>query len=243
MYPRFEEEKICATLAKIFSMISSDNIIIWDWNGTLLNDVEISIIAMNSMLQERHLPLLTETIYKDVFCFPVRQYYEKIGFNFEQESFETVGLDYMDRYRDLSHQALLADDAVEVLTKLQELGCRQLVLSSMKQALLQKMLKDYGIFHFFSNVYGIENDYGGGKIELGIRMLKELSINTQRTIMIGDTLHDAEVADKMKIHCVLFSGGHQSLKRCLSSNKTVINDLRSILCCDNHCTDIQEIIK
>ncbi|MDD4848271.1 MAG: HAD hydrolase-like protein, partial [Bacteroidales bacterium] len=200
-------------------MITTQTCLIWDWNGTLLNDLEISIIAMNSLLKERKLPLLTEQYYKQVFDFPVKLYYEKIGFNFEQESFEEVGLEFMQRYQKLLSRATLTDHSLEVLSKIQNIGCEQFVLSSMKQSLLQKMLKDYGIHHFFKAVYGIGDDYGGGKMEIGRKLLSEQKIYSNNALLIGDTLHDAEVADEMNVSCLLFSGGHQSIQRCLSSKK------------------------
>lgn len=210
-------------------MVNSSNVIIWDWNGTLLDDLKISIMAMNSMLEERNLSLLTEMRYKDIFCFPVRLYYEKIGFDFNKESFECVGLDYMERYKKLLPQAFLTNHAIEVLEKCRQLGCKQFVLSSMKQALLCQMLKDYGIIQFFDTVYGIGDDYGGGKLNEGMKLMQEKRINSQLAVMIGDTVHDAEVSDKMNIKCILFSKGHQSEMQLRKANSIIIDDLRALL--------------
>ena len=58
------------------------NHIIWDWNGTLLNDRWLCVEAINQALNKRNLPMLTEGKYKDVFSFPVEDYYKKVGFDF-----------------------------------------------------------------------------------------------------------------------------------------------------------------
>jgi len=55
--------------------------IIWDWNGTLLNDIQLCVQTINEMLDKRNLPLLSVNDYKDVFSFPVKNYYQKIGFD------------------------------------------------------------------------------------------------------------------------------------------------------------------
>ena len=55
----------------------SINVILWDWNGTLLDDVEVCIESMNSMLSKRKKPLLTREHYKEIFTFPVIDYYRK----------------------------------------------------------------------------------------------------------------------------------------------------------------------
>ena len=52
--------------------------IIWDWNGTLLNDVDMCINCMNQLLQPRNIALLDHKKYQEVFTFPVQDYYEKM---------------------------------------------------------------------------------------------------------------------------------------------------------------------
>ena len=64
--------------------------VIWDWNGTLLDDNWLCVEVMNTLLSSRNLPLLTLERYRDIFDFPVKNYYEKLGFNFKKESFEIV---------------------------------------------------------------------------------------------------------------------------------------------------------
>ena len=61
--------------------------IIWDWNGTLLDDLDLSLESVNILLEERNLPALSVEKYKDIFCFPIVDYYVKAGFDFEKEAF------------------------------------------------------------------------------------------------------------------------------------------------------------
>ena len=51
--------------------------IVWDWNGTLLDDRWLCIEAINIVLRSRGMPLVSNKNYRDVFCFPVIEYYEK----------------------------------------------------------------------------------------------------------------------------------------------------------------------
>lgn len=66
--------------------------LIWDWNGTLLNDLQLCVTVMSDMLKGRDLPLLTAERYREVFGFPVKDYYVKLGFNFGIESFEIISI-------------------------------------------------------------------------------------------------------------------------------------------------------
>ena len=58
--------------------------IVWDWNGTLLNDVQAAFSAMNAMLSRRGLPLMESLAqYRELFTFPVRQYYAAAGLDLD----------------------------------------------------------------------------------------------------------------------------------------------------------------
>ena len=53
--------------------------ILWDWNGTLLDDTRICIDAINILLKERGKNEINESIYRNIFTFPVRDYYARAG--------------------------------------------------------------------------------------------------------------------------------------------------------------------
>jgi phosphoglycolate phosphatase len=74
------------------------NTIIWDWNGTLLDDVDMCIESINILLKRRNLDMLSRKRYRDIFTFPVRDYYETAGFNFSKEPWDKVAHEFIDLY-------------------------------------------------------------------------------------------------------------------------------------------------
>jgi phosphoglycolate phosphatase len=70
--------------------------IIWDWNGTLLNDLDFCISTINILLKKRELPLLNHYSYKEVFSFPVKDYYQAVGFDFSKEDFAIPAQEFID---------------------------------------------------------------------------------------------------------------------------------------------------
>ena len=72
--------------------------IIWDWNGTIVNDAFVFIKIMNGFLKERGLPLISLEDYKNFFVFPVKDYYKSLGFNFSKESFDSLTLSFIKQY-------------------------------------------------------------------------------------------------------------------------------------------------
>ena len=72
--------------------------IIWDWNGTLLNDGWLFVDVMNSILTRRGMDTITLEKYREIFGFPVKDYYLKLGFNLKKEPFEKSGLEFIKGY-------------------------------------------------------------------------------------------------------------------------------------------------
>ena len=187
--------------------------IIWDWNGTLLDDVTACLDCINILLLERNKKPLELDRYKDIFTFPVREYYVKAGFDFSEEAFEIPAHQFIDLYRDHIRNSPLQKQATSILAFLRDQGYGQAVLSAMEQELLNETLADKAIDHFFSHVYGINNHLGAGKTETAIRLLNDIGLSKDEVCLVGDTIHDFEVASSLGITCILVANGHQSRQR------------------------------
>jgi len=197
--------------------------IIWDWNGTLLNDTELCVQTMNELLAKRNLPLLSVNKYREVFSFPVIDYYQKIGFNFELEPFEIPALEFTARYNEQMNRCSLHQDSLSVLAYFKSTGIRQFILSAMKQNSLDECLNHHRISHFFEHVSGLDNHYAVSKIENGHRLISDLNLNAGELVLIGDAVHDFEVATELGCRCVLIANGHQS-KNILQATGTLVID-------------------
>lgn len=202
--------------------------VIWDWNGTLLDDLDLSLNSVNILLEERNLPLLTEEKYKSIFTFPVIEYYKAAGFDFDKEPFEVPAKQYVRIYRDGVSSVRLFPDVVDTLTYLKEKGYRLLVLSAMRDDNLKLMIEYAGITNFFDGIFGIKDNYAREKISLGKQLVNDLNLNPSECLMIGDTLHDAEVSEHCGFNCMLYSGGHVSRRRLETKNLIIIDKLQEL---------------
>lgn len=201
-------------------------VIIWDWNGTLLNDLDLCVSSINVLLEKRNLPVLSARKYKEVFSFPVRDYYEAIGFDFGKEDFEVPAMEFIDLYEKGVEKCTLQNGALEILNFLKEKGMRQFVLSAMHQEMLERTLKHNGIFRFFEGVAGLGDHFAVSKVQRGRQLIGQFNIETENTWMIGDTIHDFEVAQELGIRCILVADGHQSEERLKSTGTNVIPELK-----------------
>jgi len=199
--------------------------VFWDWNGTLLDDVWTGTAAMNTLLKRYNLPLLHDTAhYREVFCFPVSEYYKKVGLG--GELFSTTSHEWMDEYNAREGQCLLREGAMEALNAFRAAGWRQVVLSATRRDMLEEQIAQFSIRHYFETVLGLGDIYAGSKEDIGRQYLQTCGIAPQETLVIGDTLHDADVARAIGANCVLVSRGHQSREMLLTAGVPVVHTLR-----------------
>jgi phosphoglycolate phosphatase len=202
--------------------------IIWDWNGTLLNDMNICIDIMNTMLANRAIPLITADLYREVFTFPVRDYMVSIGFDFSKEPFNTPADEFVIQYDTKYKEAGLFSGVRTSLRRFRTEGYRQYILSAQEQTLLSRTVCHYELTGYFEALTGTADNYAFSKIETGRQMMKDLGLVRSETIMVGDTVHDFEVASSMGIRCLLVSHGHQSPARLRATGAPVVDSLSEI---------------
>ena len=203
--------------------------IIWDWNGTLLNDASFCVMCMNKVLVKRNMQQIDINQYRNSFTFPVKKYYEAIGFDFEKENFEVPAMEFINQYYSHLSEADLHPCATDVLEFFKKSGTKQLVLSAMEHENLIVSLTDKGIINFFDDISGINDHYAHSKLEMGKDLIKKSGINRNTTLMIGDTIHDLEVASGLGVDYILVSNGHQSQERLLKATPNVISKLSDLM--------------
>jgi len=207
------------------------NQVIWDWNGTLLNDVELCAGTMNILLKQESHPSITLKKYKEIFRFPVVEYYRIAGHTFEKNSFEVLGKQFMDVYEENKLNCRLFPHAVEILEQLSHKNITQHLLSAYEQQNLIRIIEHFEIKKYFSHIIGLDNIYAAGKSVLGKKLLSLINENGKgsKVLLIGDTSHDFEVAQELGIDSVLVADGHENKERLLLNGVPVFDNLEALI--------------
>lgn len=200
--------------------------IVWDWNGTLLDDVQLCLSCINHTLASEGLkPLDSLEQYRSIFGFPIQDYYVRAGFDFEKTSWPVVANRYMDDYMSRWTCCSLAPDALEALDFAKKHGWDNIILSASKLDNLKAQVSHYPLEERIDALYGISDIYAHSKLELAREFLSTC-LPQDEIWCIGDTLHDAEIAADMQANCVLVAKGHQSAERLKEAGVPVVHSLR-----------------
>ena len=209
-------------------MINNYKHIIWDWNGTLLNDVDFCRRIINRILVVNELPELSLEKYREIFTFPVQDYYKTAGLDFSKTSFEAMGKDFIDEYEEKKLSCSLHENAIEVLSTIHQKGIKQSVLSAYLHDNLVSILGHYNLTQYFDNVIGLDNIYAGSKTHLGLALVDQLNLPKENILFIGDTLHDAEVAKAMGVKSILIANGHQVKEKLMVNSNFVLDEMTQL---------------
>jgi len=203
--------------------------IIWDWNGTLFNDVAWSIEVFNTMLKKRGIRTLKNVSdYHNVFCFPVIQYYKNVGLDLDSEMFEDLAAEFILLYHSgNSGNCKLFPNAETVLNAIYESGITQVVLSASEKGNLLSQIKEFDIANYFDEILGLSDIFAKSKVDIGLDYIKRK--NVKDAILIGDTAHDYEVSNALGIDCILIPNGHQSKNALLSCNVPILDDISEVI--------------
>lgn len=187
--------------------------VIWDFNGTLIDDCALAVEAINRQLARRRLATLSIDEYRRVFGFPLADYHRRIGFDLSAETQSGLAEEFHDAYVAGLPSRRLHTGVHDLLESIRRAGARQFVLSALEEATLRDALRHLAVDGYFEAMYGLDHRMGGSKIERGRDLLWRYHLSASGTLLIGDTDHDVEVARDLGVAAVLVAQGHQSAER------------------------------
>ena len=203
--------------------------VIWDWNGTLIDDTLLCVDVLNGVLKRRGRRSISEIEYREHFQFPVIKFYEYLGLDTDESNYEQTSREFITDYESRwLGQCILHQGASEVLQSISAKGLTQSVLSAARQETLESGIAYYGISTYFMGLVGTDNIHAEGKISRGLYWIEQLPWSPEQVVLIGDTLHDLEVAEAIGSDCILLAHGHHTSQRLASTGKRVVHSLREL---------------
>lgn len=187
--------------------------VIWDWNGTLLDDAELCVGILNHILEEEGMEAVPLDSYREEFNFPVRDYYRKLGLDPGRFTFEEYSTRYISAYNVAWADCRIHEGAEQFLRRFRENGLGQSILSASERNVLREAVEHFGLGSYFTELVGLEDFHARGKLEQGRRLVEKLDCGPDQVLLLGDTLHDLDVACALGLRCVLFAHGHHSPDR------------------------------
>lgn len=208
-------------------MKSKYEVVVWDFNGTIADDVAVGVDSVNKMLSARGLSCLaSHDEYRERVCFPIENYYQDLGFDFSIEPYEKIADEWFRLYSDAITTMKPVSGAPELIKYLNACGIMQIILSASESEIMIRQLEHFGISDYFDEIIGADNFYAVGK--LGAARAAAEKYSGRHMLMIGDMLHDKEAADILGADCVLYTGGHGKKEVLVKSGGLTVDSMDEV---------------
>lgn len=198
--------------------------LVWDWNGTLLDDLHLVVAATNAALATVGGPVVTAEEHRTQFRRPVPDYYaEVLGRVLDVEEYRRLDKLFHETYRLGLLECALAADAASALRAWHG---SQSLLSMWFHEELVPTIDRYGLTTLFARVDGLRAGVGGERKAGHLaRHLAAFGVDGRSTVLIGDSIDDAEAAEHVGARCVLYTGGVTDPDRLRASGWPVADSL------------------
>ena len=210
--------------------------ILWDWNGTLLDDTQAALDTLNIMLARRGAKPIAMEFFRDHFAFPCRPFYDTIGMHVEDDEWDALAKEYHDLSAEQPKR--LTRETIAALEAVKRSGAKQSIISALRQDLLDEATAFYGVAPYMECVYGVDNLDGASKLDRALELMNHIAPQVGEqpdVVLIGDAIHDKEVADALKVRCVLCGqGSHASwrLRKVAPTGETLLEAVKLALLTD-----------
>ncbi|MGN9794016.1 HAD family hydrolase [Streptomyces sp. NPDC054847] len=202
--------------------------LVWDWNGTLLDDIGAVIAATNAAFAELGLEQITLERYRELYCVPVPRFYERLmGRLPTNDEWLVMDAAFHKHYWTRAETCGLAEGAAELLVRRQSAGLTQSLLSLAPHEHLVPIVRRHGIEERFVRVDGRIGASTAGKAEHMVRHLAQLGgVRAEHVVVIGDAADDAVAAAHVGAKAVLYTGGSHSRASLESVGVPVVDSLQ-----------------
>ena len=208
-------------------MAYSKKIVIFDWNGTLIDDVWLNLNAINGVLEKRKMTPITIEYYKENFCFPVSIFYKELGLDLIE--WDEIAKEFGNLYISDIDKVKLFPDVVPSLEELKQAGIETGIFSAMEHQMLNKHVEMLRISQYFRFIEGIENNYAEGKTHLCKKILEKSGYSEKEILFVGDTCHDYETAKAIGCDVALVSRGHNTAEILRNTGAPVFNSISGLI--------------
>ena len=187
--------------------------VIWDFNGTILDDVELAAGSINEVLRRRNLPTIDKAAHRRIFRFPVSDYYRSLGFDLDREEQGDISDEFHSVYQSGVESCSLNPGIAEALEYLEKRGVDQFVLSAAQEEMVVAWVRLHGIQSRFKGVYGLSDRLAVSKARRCRDLIEDFDLDPSATLFIGDTDHDVAVARAVGCRPLVVLQGHQDGSR------------------------------
>jgi phosphoglycolate phosphatase len=204
--------------------------IIFDWDGTLMDSAPRIVSAMQETARVLGLEVPEEAAVKQIIGLSLEHVFERLFPKVPESEHHRLFEEYKYQYIEGNHaDTPLFDGVEETLFDLKMRGFELAIATGKRRAGLERVMQNLAVRSLFSDSICAGEAKGKPDPDMLLQLTKRNAWPVEQCVMIGDTSHDLEMANKAKVASIGVSyGAHpvETLIQC--SPKLIIDDIREL---------------
>ena len=198
------------------------NLVVFDWNGTLLADTKACLDGVKHELAIFGMSPITINRYRETFEVPVERFFQNLGISktARQQKYKQAAKAFHDYYEPRAAHCRTRAGTRAALDWLQKQKIRKVILSNHTSEGIYAQLGRLKLNQYFDAVLAndsISDSYHQGKLGRLKDYLIKNQLSPKQTLIVGDTAEEVLIGKELGINAVAISGGHYSTKRLVAT--------------------------
>ncbi|MGM0428998.1 MAG: HAD-IA family hydrolase [Pseudomonadota bacterium] len=206
-------------------MMYDKRLIVFDWDGTLMDSIGRIVSSMQNTAQHVGLPVPTDVAVRDIIGLSLEPAIEKLFGVLNPVELESFLVQYRDEYVDLNPTpSPLFNDAKGVLSQLTHSGFQLAVATGKARRGLKRVWSESETEHYFATSRCASETLGKPDPQMLYEIMDELKAHPEQTVMVGDSVHDMKMAVAAGVHPVGVSFGVHNAERLREAGAALVVD-------------------
>ncbi|WP_313954018.1 HAD-IA family hydrolase [Accumulibacter sp.] len=188
-------------------MAARFDLLVFDWDGTLLDSAEAIVGAINAASRDLGLPPPPEQRARHVIGLGLREALRHALPDLPEGRYPQMVERYRHHYLSHDHELKLFDGAAALIAELAGAGFLLAVATGKSRAGLDRALQISGLGGYFHASRCADECFSKPHPQMLEELMDELSVEPGRTLMIGDTTHDLQMAKNAGVACLAAAYG------------------------------------
>ncbi len=195
-------------------MLKNTRLVVFDWDGTLMDSTGQIVAAATGAIAQLGLPPRTPDAIRDIIGLGLRESWQRLFPEHGAEHFTPFVDAYREHFLDPARQtACLFARAAEVVAELHGRGLLLAVATGKSRLGLDRELAATGLRDFMAGSRTADEARSKPHPEMLLYLMETLEIPADRTLMVGDTEWDLEMARLAGVRSVAVGYGAHTPER------------------------------
>ncbi len=198
------------------------DLIVFDWDGTVMDSTAIIAGSIQSACRDLGLPVPDDDMARHVIGLGLMQALRHSVPTAPEEMYEPLVARYRFHFLSQNDAIPLFDQARETIIELHEAGYRLAVATGKTHVGLSRAMASSDMKHYFHATRTADQTFSKPNPAMLLELMEELDVVPERTLMIGDTTHDLQMAHNAQVDVVAVGHGAHSEEQLLALNPLIL---------------------